>query len=151
MLLEAFTPVFRTHEGLLPEENIQIYSDSLVIQAFKTFSTINHALLPYFKQLIKERKETGKPIFSEIAHTIKGFETTNPGFCVGSQIMIIHQLEKEDFKSLIKWNLLKSLIVLVFTGSLKIFLPLTVDPCQLSVSLLTGVLGAVTLSFCLRK
>tara|TARA_Y100001968_G_C19429246_1_gene756065 strand:- start:532 stop:2511 length:1980 start_codon:yes stop_codon:yes gene_type:complete len=101
MLLEAFTPVFRTHEGLLPEENIQIYSDSLVIQAFKTFSTINHALLPYFKQLIKERNETGKPIFSEIIHTIKGFETTNPGFCVGSQIMIIHQLEKEDFKSLI--------------------------------------------------
>ena len=102
MLLEAFTPVFRTHEGLLPEDNLQVYSDSLIIQAFKKFSNINHKLLPYFKQLIKERNETGNHIFSEIYHTIKGFKTTNPGFCVGKKIMIIHQLEKEDFTFLIK-------------------------------------------------
>ena len=99
MLLEAFTPVFRTHEGLLPEDNLQVYSDSSIIQAFKKFSTINHKLIPYFKQLIKERNKTGKPIFREIDHTINGFKTTNPGFCVGKQIMIIHQLEKEDCTS----------------------------------------------------
>ncbi len=102
MLIEAFTPVFRTHEGLLPEDNLQVYSDSLIIQAFKKFSNINHKLLPYFKQLIKERNEMGNPIFSEIDHTIKRFKTTNPGFCVGKKIMIIHQLEKEDFTFLIK-------------------------------------------------
>ena len=55
-----------------------------------------------------------------------------------------------DFKSLMKLNLLKSRIVFVLTGLIKIFFPLLVEPCQLSVSLLNGVLGIAALSFCLR-
>ena len=101
MLLEAFTPVFRTHEGLLPEDNIQVYSDSSIIHVFKKFSDINHDLLPYFEQLIEQKNNYGSPIFKEIEHTIKDFKTDNPGFCVGSQIMIIHQIQKDDYAPLI--------------------------------------------------
>ena len=102
MLLEAFTPVFRTHEGLLPEDNIQVYSDSAIINTFKKFSDINHSLLPYFKHLIKEKEEEDKQIISHINHRIKNFQTKNTGFCVGDQIIIIHQKEYEDYNKLQK-------------------------------------------------
>ena len=104
MLLEAFTPVFRTHEGLLPEDNIQVYSDSSIIHIFKKFSDINHALLPYFEELIEQKNKNGTPIFKEIEHNIKDFKTDNPGFCVGNQIMIIHQIQKDDYTPLINFG-----------------------------------------------
>ncbi len=102
MLLEAFTPVFRTHEGLLPEDNIQVYSDSATINSFKRFSDINHTLLPYFQKLIQERNEKGIPIIRQINHAVKDFETTNPGFCVGNNIIIIQQIEMDNYMSLKK-------------------------------------------------
>ena len=94
MLLEAFTPVFRSHEGLHPESNLQIYSDSSIIQSYKKFSDINHNLLPYFEQLIEERNTYGTPVFREINHVLEHFETQNPGFCVENKVIILYQKVK---------------------------------------------------------
>ena len=108
MLLEAFTPVFRSHEGLHPESNLQVYSDSSIIQSYKKFSDINHNLLPYFEQLIEERNTYGTPVFREINHVLEHFETQNPGFCVGDKIIILYQKSKINLSSLIEngWQII---------------------------------------------
>lgn len=60
--LEAFTPVFRTHEGLLPYDMVQYYSDDESQMFFSRFGQIHNELEPYFKKLIKEASETGVPV-----------------------------------------------------------------------------------------
>ncbi len=58
----TFTPVFRTHEGLIPESNIQIYSNDSIMKFFSRFGKIHFALKDYFKELNKEATEKGIPI-----------------------------------------------------------------------------------------
>jgi alpha-glucosidase len=50
---EAFTPVFRTHEGLKPDKNIQVYSDSSAVHFFARFGKIHYLLRDYFKSCIE--------------------------------------------------------------------------------------------------
>ena len=59
---EAFTPLFRTHEGLLPNDMVQYYSDSASQEFFARFGNIHNELEPYFKKLIEEAAETGLPV-----------------------------------------------------------------------------------------
>ena len=58
----AFTPVFRTHEGLKPESNVQIYSSDSMMKFFSRFGKIHFALKDYFKELNKEATEKGIPM-----------------------------------------------------------------------------------------
>lgn len=58
----TFTPVFRTHEGLKPESNIQIYSNDSIMHFFSRFGKIHFALKDYFKELNHEATENGVPI-----------------------------------------------------------------------------------------
>lgn len=58
----AFTPVFRTHEGLKPESNFQVYSNDSIMKFFSRFGRIHWALKDYFKELSKEATEKGIPI-----------------------------------------------------------------------------------------
>lgn len=59
---EAFTPIFRTHEGLLPNEMVQYYSDEETQRFFARFANIHLQLKPYFEKLVKEAAETGIPV-----------------------------------------------------------------------------------------
>ena len=56
--LEAFTPIFRTHEGLLPNDMVQYYTDNETQTYFASFAKIHKAL----EQLVKEASETGVPV-----------------------------------------------------------------------------------------
>lgn len=58
----AFTPVFRTHEGLKPESNVQVYSNASMMKFFSRFGKIHFALKDYFKELNKEATEKAIPI-----------------------------------------------------------------------------------------
>lgn len=58
----TFTPVFRTHEGLKPESNVQIYSNDSIMNFFSRFGKIHFALKDYFKELNKEATEKGIPM-----------------------------------------------------------------------------------------
>jgi alpha-glucosidase len=59
--LGAFSPVFRTHEGILPQRNAQVYDPEL--QAFYAkFSQIRPLLRPYLKALNQEASEKGWPM-----------------------------------------------------------------------------------------
>lgn len=59
---EAFTPIFRTHEGLLPKDMVQYYTDDETQMFFSRFGNIHMELEPYFKTLVKEASETGVPV-----------------------------------------------------------------------------------------
>jgi len=59
---EAFTPVFRTHEGLLPNDMVQYYTDDETQLFFARFARLHKRLEPYFRQLVKEAVETGIPV-----------------------------------------------------------------------------------------
>jgi sulfoquinovosidase len=60
--LNAFTPIFRTHEGNRPEKNHQPYTDEETIQFFARFGKIHYALRAYMKELVKEASQKGYPV-----------------------------------------------------------------------------------------
>lgn len=62
MELNAFTTIFRTHEGNQPENNVQFYSDDETLNAFARWSKIYAALFEYRKTLVAEAAETGLPV-----------------------------------------------------------------------------------------
>jgi alpha-glucosidase len=59
--LGAFSPVFRTHEGNRPDDNLQIDSTPELIAGFVRWSRVHAALAPYVRQLVTEAQSTGLP------------------------------------------------------------------------------------------
>ena len=49
--MECFTPLWRSHEGLKPEDMSQIYQDEKMMQFFAYFDSIHNELIPYFKTI----------------------------------------------------------------------------------------------------
>jgi len=60
--LNAFTPVFRTHEGNQPGRHFQIDGDQETLQHFARFARIFAALAPYRQGLVEEAAERGIPV-----------------------------------------------------------------------------------------
>jgi sulfoquinovosidase len=60
--LGAFTTVFRTHEGNIPEVNYQIYSDKETLEHFARFAKVYAAWKPYRMELVREASEKGLPV-----------------------------------------------------------------------------------------
>ena len=62
----AFTPVFRTHEGLRPEANIQVYSDSGSVAFFAKMGRLHYALKEYFQEAGREAAKKGYPVIRHL-------------------------------------------------------------------------------------
>ncbi len=60
--LGAFTPIFRTHEGIIPKRNKQVYSDPDIRAFYAKFSTIREQLRPYLKAVAEEAINKGYPM-----------------------------------------------------------------------------------------
>lgn len=60
--LNAFTLIFRSHEGNRPEENHQPYTDDKTVQFFARMGKIHYALKDYLKYLVKEAATKGYPV-----------------------------------------------------------------------------------------
>lgn len=59
--LGAFSPVFRTHEGNRPDENLQIDSTPALFEGFVRWSRVHAALTPYTTFVVIEAGKTGLP------------------------------------------------------------------------------------------
>ncbi|MCG8313321.1 MAG: alpha-glucosidase [Pseudomonadales bacterium] len=70
MEANAFTAVYRTHEGLAPDANAQVYDNASVINHFAKFAKVYAALAPYRKQLMIEAQTKGYPV---VRHPILHF------------------------------------------------------------------------------
>ncbi len=62
MELNAFTAVYRTHEGIDPSANVQFYSDAETLDHFSRFAKVYRAWGFYRKQLVHAAAETGLPV-----------------------------------------------------------------------------------------
>lgn len=60
--LNAFTAVFRTHEGNRPDENHQIYSDAETLAFFSRFARVYTALADYRRNLVERAALRGEPV-----------------------------------------------------------------------------------------
>ncbi|KAI9495853.1 glycosyl hydrolases family 31-domain-containing protein [Zychaea mexicana] len=66
MELAAFTAVYRTQEGILPEKNAQFYQDEETYAHFAHTAQLYAALAPYRKQYIQEAYEKGWPLMRHL-------------------------------------------------------------------------------------
>ncbi len=61
----AFTPVFRSHEGILPDDNIQVYDDEM--QAYYArFAKIHERLRPYLEEQVEMATVKGYPVIRHL-------------------------------------------------------------------------------------
>jgi len=59
--LNAFSLIFRTHEGNRPTENAQFYDNEYILKHFDRYAKIFASLFEYRKMLIKEASEKAMP------------------------------------------------------------------------------------------
>jgi len=94
--LGAFTTVFRTHEGNIPEVNHQFYSDDETLRHFARFAKIYAAWKPYRMDLVEEASKTGLPV---VRHPFLHYPNDpevlglNYQFMVGSELMVAPVLD----------------------------------------------------------
>lgn len=117
--LNAFTPVYRTHEGNRPKPNHQPYSDKDTIEFFAKFGKIHFALKDYFKELAKEAKTKGYPMvrhpYLHYPNDPNTFELKYQ-FMVGSDLLVLPVVRKGDTK--VKGYLPEGKWEHVFTGKI---------------------------------
>jgi alpha-glucosidase len=93
----AFTPVYRTHEGLIPESNRQVYSDDSIMQFFCRFGKMHWALKDYFKALNQESAATGIPMVRALLleyPTDTATYSVKDEFLLGQDLLIAPVIEK---------------------------------------------------------
>jgi alpha-glucosidase (family GH31 glycosyl hydrolase) len=87
-----FTAVFRTHEGLNPDLNYQVYDDSATALHFAHYAKIYKALEFYRQQLIVEASNTGipvnRPLFLEFPTDTNTHNISYQEFMLGSEFII---------------------------------------------------------------
>jgi alpha-glucosidase len=62
MEMNAFTSVFRTHEGNQPDKNVQFYTDDETLATFSYWAKVYAALADYRQQLMVEAVAKGYPV-----------------------------------------------------------------------------------------
>jgi len=99
MEMSAFTSVYRTHEGVQPDKNVQFYTDSETYAHFARFAKVFRALAFYRTQLMKEAAEYGYPVMRHpMLHypedpNVYGLKYQ---WLVGSEIMVVPVVDEAD-------------------------------------------------------
>jgi alpha-glucosidase (family GH31 glycosyl hydrolase) len=92
MEMNAFTLIFRTHEGNQPDKNVQFYTDDETLDTFAYWAKIYAALFDYRKQLVKEATETGLPVvrhpFIHYPDDPETWKITYQEFMLGADFLI---------------------------------------------------------------
>ncbi|KAK6942168.1 Glycoside hydrolase family 31, partial [Dillenia turbinata] len=98
MELNAFTTVFRTHEGNKPSCNTQFYSNHQTFSHFARFSKVYKAWKFYRVQLVKEAATKGLPVcrhlFLHYPDDDHVHSLTYQQFLVGTEILVVPVLDK---------------------------------------------------------
>ncbi len=95
--LNAFTVVYRTHEGNKPEANVQFYSDEETLAHFSRFAKVYKAWGFYRKQLVQEAARTGLPVvrhlFIHYPEDPNTYGLSYEQFLVGNDLMVVPVLD----------------------------------------------------------
>jgi alpha-glucosidase len=94
--LGAFSPVFRTHEGNRPDDNLQIDSTPELVAGFVRWSRVHAALAPYVRHLVAEAQASGLPaqraLFLHYPQDAETF-TIQDQFLYGADLMVAPVIE----------------------------------------------------------
>jgi len=97
MELNAFTTIYRTHEGNLPDVNHQFYSDQETMNHFCRFARVYQAWAFYRKQLMEEVSGSGLPVvrhpFIHFPSDPNVFDLSYQQFMIGEEFMIAPVLD----------------------------------------------------------
>lgn len=97
MEMNAFTSIFRTHEGNQPDKNVQFYTDDETLATFSYWAKVYAALADYRQQLMVEAAAKGYPVVRHpILHypddpQVYGLEGE---FMLGSEFLVKPVLKK---------------------------------------------------------
>jgi alpha-glucosidase len=98
MELNAFTTIYRTHEGNLPDANVQFYSDNETLSQFSRFARVYAAWAPYRNRLIQEAAQTGLPVvrhpFIHYPEDPEVYKINSQQFMVGTEFMVVPVLDE---------------------------------------------------------
>ncbi|KAL3695387.1 hypothetical protein R1sor_009463 [Riccia sorocarpa] len=98
MELNAFSTIFRTHEGNAPGANSQFYSNERTLRHFARFAKVYKAWEFYRRQLVKEAARTGLPVvrhmFLHYHWDPNVFSITYQQFLVGREILVVPVLDQ---------------------------------------------------------
>jgi alpha-glucosidase (family GH31 glycosyl hydrolase) len=93
MELSAFTTIYRTHEGNLPDKNAQITSSDETLTQFSRMAHVYKAWEFYRRQLVKEANQTGLPVvrhlFIHYWDDPNVYELSYQQFMVGSEMLVV--------------------------------------------------------------
>ena len=99
--LGAFSPVFRTHEGIIPAKNVQIYSDPDIRSFYIELSQLRQQLIPYLKKTAAEAYLKGFPMARHLyLHypNDKNAQKVKDQFLLGDALLIAPKLKKTGSK-----------------------------------------------------
>jgi len=92
MELNAFTLIFRTHEGNQPDNNVQFYTDGETLDTFAYWAKVYAALFDYRRELVKDATETGLPVvrhpFIQYSDDPETWKITYQEFMLGADFLI---------------------------------------------------------------
>ena len=95
--MNAFSPIFRTHEGNEPDKNVQFYSDEQTRKTFSYWAKIYAAFADYRKQLMQEMTTKGYPLIRHLIlhypHDPKVYSIENQ-FLYGSEFLVAPVIKK---------------------------------------------------------
>lgn len=96
--LNAFTPIFRTHEGLRPQVAHQFDSDEETLMEFSRYSKIFASLYPYRQRLVEETQQ-GIPMvrgmFMEYPHIEAAWQIDDQ-FMLGDELIVAPILKPSE-------------------------------------------------------
>jgi sulfoquinovosidase len=88
----AFTPFFRTHEGLMPEKFAQVYANDTIAAFFAYYGRIHAKLKPYLQQLSLEAQNSGfpfvRPLFFHYPAQKESYQQ-NYTFLLGEELLVV--------------------------------------------------------------
>ena len=99
--MAAFFPIFRTHEGLIPEKNYQFYSHDSAYVHFTFWAKIHYQLKFYFQKYVEEATQTGIPVIRHLLLQYPELEASwkyHQGFMVGDDLLIYPNFNEEKME-----------------------------------------------------
>ena len=94
--LNAFSPLYRFHEGNQPSRNVQFDADSELLAQLAKFSGIHASLKPYLKALEAENSEKGTPVMRPLFYHYdeESAYTVTDEYLLGRDILVAPVLKK---------------------------------------------------------
>jgi len=100
--LAAFTPIFRTHEGNQPDENVQVYSNDATMTHFSRMSRVFRAASVVREPLLTQATDFGWPVVRHMAMHYPDDEAawaTHDQFLLGPDVLVapvLHPCDESD-------------------------------------------------------